>query len=76
MNTELQDILNKLGEAKKTRGRLSMIAADSGLSYRTIYSVMHDNPPTVTARTLDKLTSYFKKQAARQAAEQARKAAQ
>lgn len=61
MNTELQDIIRRLNEAKERRGRLAVIAAESRISTRTIYGLMHDETPKATARTIDKLADYFKK---------------
>lgn len=61
MNTELQELVEKLREAKKERGRLSQIAADSGISYRTIYGLLIAEDPVASARTSDKLAAYFKK---------------
>lgn len=61
MNNPLQRVLDRLAEEKKQRGRLSRIAADTGISYRTIYGMMHakQNP---NAGTIDKLLAYFKKE--------------
>lgn len=61
MSQELQGIVTRLTEAKTQRGRLKQIAGASGVSYRTIYSLMHDQPPVASAATVDKLTAYFKK---------------
>lgn len=60
MNEQLQYIQERLAEAKKQRGRLTQIAGDTGISYRTIYGAMQaDASPS--APTLDTLTAYFKK---------------
>lgn len=59
MNEELQGIINRLNEAKQERGRLTRIAADSGISYRTIYAVMIGTKPSLG--TVEKLAAYFKK---------------
>lgn len=61
MKEDLQKMVDKLHEAKQQRGRLSQIAADSGVSYRTIYGLMHTESPVASARTFDKLAAYFKK---------------
>lgn len=61
MSQELQCIINRLSEAKTQRGRLTQIANGSGVSYRTIYSLMHAASPVASAATVDKLSAYFKK---------------
>lgn len=61
MNQDLQGIVNRLAEAKEQRGRLTQIAAGSGVSYRTIYSLLHAAAPVASAATVDKLLAYFKK---------------
>lgn len=60
MNEELQKIVKRLNEAKQTRGLLTRIATDSGISYRTIYAVMVGAKPSLG--TVEKLSAYFKKQ--------------
>lgn len=59
MDEELQGIVKRLGEAKNQRGRLTRIATDSGVSYRTIYAVMIGSKPSLG--TVEKLSAYFKK---------------
>lgn len=59
MSEQLQAIVKGLNEAKEQRGRLAMIAADSKVSPRTIYSVMHGKPASAT--TIDKLSAALKK---------------
>lgn len=61
MNDQLLDIRKRLAEAAQHRGRLTRIAADCGLSYGTIYGVMHKEDKTPSASTVDKLAAYFKK---------------
>lgn len=61
MNQELQGIVKRLREAKEQRGRLKQIATGSGVSYRTIYSIMNIEPPIASAATMDKLAAYFQK---------------
>jgi DNA-binding phage protein len=59
MDDELQKIIKRLNEAKEQRGRLTRIASDSGISYRTIYAVMTGAKPSLG--TVEKLTAHFKK---------------
>ena len=61
MTQDLQGIIRRLTQAKTQRGRLTQIAIGSGVSYRTIYSLMHDADPVASAATMDKLSAYFKK---------------
>lgn len=60
MNKQLQYIQSRLAEAKDQRGRLTKVAAETGISYRTIYGAMQQDA-SPSASTLDKLTDYFKK---------------
>lgn len=59
MNQQLNEIVSRLRDAKQHRGRLTQIAAESGVSYRTIYTIMLGCVPSVT--TSDKLAAYFTK---------------
>lgn len=61
MTYDLQGILNRLNEAKEQRGRLTQIAQASGVSYRTIYGLMHpkEGAPKISAATYDKLAAHF-----------------
>lgn len=59
MTEELQEIIKRLTEAKAERGRLTRIASDSGISYRTIYAILIGATPSLG--TVEKLTAYFKK---------------
>lgn len=62
MTDELQDIIKKLAAAKEgRRGGLSEVAAQSGISSRTIYGLLHDKEPKATVRTVNKLAAYFRK---------------
>lgn len=61
MSEQLENVLGRLRRAKLERGRLTRIATDTGISYRTIYGMMRAKQ-TPTSTTLDKLTAYFKKE--------------
>ena len=58
--SDLQTVRTKLREAGKKRGELALIAAESGVSPRTIYNLTHSDKGANLA-TLDKLLAYFKK---------------
>lgn len=63
MNDQLLDIRKRLNDASTERGRLTRIAAESGISYGTLYSVMHKEDKQPSAATVDKLAAYFKRAA-------------
>lgn len=75
MNEQLQSVLDRLVKAKEERGRLSKIAAASGISYRTIYGMMQGGQ-TPSASTVDKLAAYFKREDKKASKEAARHAGQ
>lgn len=60
MSEQLKEIQRRLAEAKGQRGRLTEIAKETDISYRTIYGAMQEDARP-SAPTLDKLTAYFKK---------------
>lgn len=62
MNEQLLEVRKRLNEAKQERGRLTKIASDCDLSYRTVYGVMCKEDKTPTVKTIDKLHGYFKRQ--------------
>lgn len=57
---ERETVLDRLTQAKAERGRLTQIAAATGISYRTIYGMMHAKQRP-TATTIARLLNYFKK---------------
>ena len=58
MSMQLSEINQRLAQAKEQHGRLKQIAVASKVSYRTIYSIMKGNTPSVA--TSDKLSDFFK----------------
>lgn len=61
MIDRLQTVLGHLAEARKERGRLTQVAAKTGISYRTIYGMMHAKQ-SPNATTIDKLLAYFRRE--------------
>lgn len=56
---QLKEIAARLLEERKQHGRLTQIASATGISSRTVYSVMSGLP--VSIATADKLAAYFTK---------------
>lgn len=58
---ERETVLDRLAKAKGERGRLTQIAAATGISYRTIYGMMHAKQRP-TATTIGRLLAYFRRE--------------